>query len=144
MTHQAGGWTLHRRREFPRGRICWGNLRPIRGAVTGGSGRGGHQGRERADVLVTFHDAERFVIEVKRITESATDAELSDSFGDQAGQYTLTGPPFAFLAVLDLTHWESRLPISASFWVVPWRVPTTDEMRALTGLRVLADVATPS
>lgn len=98
----------------------------------------------RADVLVTFHDAERFVIEVKRIAESATDAELSDSFGDQAGQYTLTGPPFAFLAVLDLTRWESRLPISASFWVVPWRVPTTDEVRALTGLRVLADVATPS
>lgn len=98
----------------------------------------------RADVLVTFHDAERFVIEVKRITESATDAELSDSFGDQAGQYTLTGPPFAFLAVLDLTRWESRLPIGASFWVIPWRVPTTDEVRALTGLRVLADVATPS
>lgn len=98
----------------------------------------------RADVLVTFHDAERFVIEVKRITESATDAELSDSFGDQAGQYTLTGPPFAFLAVLDLTRWNSRLPINASFWIVPWHVPTTDEVRALTGLRVLADVATPS
>lgn len=64
----------------------------------------------RADVLVTFDDAERFAIEVKRITETATDAELSHNLGDQAGQYTLTGPPFAFLAVLDLTHWTSRLP----------------------------------
>ena len=98
----------------------------------------------RADVVVTFRDAERFVIEVKRSTKRATDAELSDSFGDQAGQYTLTGPPFAFLAVLDLTHWESRLPVGASFWVVPWCVPTTDEVRALACLRVLGDVATPS
>lgn len=98
----------------------------------------------RADVLITLHDAERFVIEVKRITESATDSELSADFGDQAGQYTLTGPPFAFLAVLDLTHWRSRLPIGASFWIDPWQVPTTGEVRALTGLRVLADVDTPS
>jgi hypothetical protein len=97
----------------------------------------------RADVVITF-DAERFVIEVKRISKPATDAELSEDFGDQAGQYTLTGPPFAFLAVLDLSRWDSRLPVSASFWIDPWKIPTADEIRALTGFRVLADVATPS
>ncbi|QPG70156.1 hypothetical protein [Mycolicibacterium mucogenicum] len=98
----------------------------------------------RADVVITFDDAERFVIEVKRILDPATDHELSDAFGDQAGQYTLTGPPFAFLGVLDLNHWDSRLPASGSFWIHPWRVPTTGEVRVLTGFRVLGDVATPS
>lgn len=98
----------------------------------------------RADVVVTFGDAERLAIEVKRITEPASDSLLVENYGDQAGQYTLTGPPFAFLAVLDLNRWASRLPIAASFWVAPWAVPTTGETRALTSFRVLADVATPS
>lgn len=97
----------------------------------------------RADVLV-YVDSERFVIEVKRITTNVRDDRLAEKFGPQAQQYTLTGAPFAFLAVLDLVHRPSRLDLSSSFWVRDWKVPESGAVRALTAARILADVAPPS
>lgn len=100
-------------------------------------------GGGRADVLMTIHN-EQFVIEVKRVTVSTSNDALVASFGDQAAQYTLTGPPFAFLAALDLTQWTSRLALDESFWVAAWTPPNGGEPRPLVGLRVLANADTPS
>jgi hypothetical protein len=100
-------------------------------------------GGGRADVLVHV-GSEVFVIEVKRIDAARTDDQLADKYGDQAGQYTLTGPPFAFLAVLDLRHREVRIDADSSFWVRPWRVAESGKSRALTAFRVLSDVDSPS
>lgn len=100
-------------------------------------------GGGRVDILVQ-HGLETFVIEVKRATTLQSNAKLVEKYGNQAGQYTLTGPPFAFLAVLDLSQWESRLDLDHSFWTSEWSVPVSGDIRALTALRVLAAVEAPS
>jgi hypothetical protein len=98
-------------------------------------------GGGRADVVVPVR-GEEFVIEVKRETATKTNDELTDHYANQAAQYTHTRTPFAFLAVLDLSRQTTRLGLDASFWVTPWTDQTVT--RALVGLRVLADVASPS
>ena len=102
-----------------------------------------NSGGGRADVLVPI-DTETFVIEVKRITAHRTDDELTDEYGPQASQYTLAGAPFAFLAVLDTNHHESRFDLNHSFWVGTWPHPELDVERPVLGLRVLSDVPSPS
>lgn len=100
-------------------------------------------GGGRADVIVNI-DNQQFVIEVKRIMTTMSDKDLVNAFGGQACSYTLAGPPFAFLAALDLTHRTIRLSTNSSFWVDSWTQPASGDIRALTGMRVLADVDTPS
>lgn len=100
-------------------------------------------GGGRADVLVQL-GKERLVIEVKRITSKRTDSELTAEFGPQASQYTITGAPFAFLAVLDTTRHDSHLDLFSSFWVDEWVDPAKGMRRPLVGLRVLSNVPTPS
>ena len=99
-------------------------------------------GGGRADVIIPI-GTEQFVIEVKRITATRTDDALTTDYGQQASEYTKTGAPFSFLAVLDLTHHTSRLDIGDSFWVREWN-DTSGRKRALTGVRVLASVSPPS
>lgn len=99
-------------------------------------------GGGRADVVIPI-GTEHFVIEVKRITAPRDDDALTSEYGQQASEYTKTGAPFSFLAVLDLTHHSSRLDIGDSFWVVEWS-DATGRKRAMTGLRVLASVSSPS
>lgn len=96
-----------------------------------------------ADVMVTF-GSELFVIEVKRLTAKSDDDKLVSKFGDQASQYTLTGPPFAFLAVLDLTKWTRRISLDKSFSVHQWADPRTGEARPLVVMRVLQNADSPS
>lgn len=99
-------------------------------------------GGGRADVIIPI-GTEQFIIEVKRITAARTDDALTTDYGQQASEYTKTGAPFSFLAVLDLTRRTSRLDIGDSFWVTEWS-DTTGRKRAMTGLRVLANVNPPS
>lgn len=101
-----------------------------------------HIGGGRADVIIPI-GTEQFVIEVKRITATHTDDALTTEYGQQASEYTKTGAPYSFLAVLDLTHHTSRLDIGDSFWVREWS-DASGRKRALTGLRVLANVSPPS
>lgn len=79
---------------------------------------------------------------MKRETAKRTEGRLAAAYADQAAQYTHTRTPFAFLAVLDLTSYQARIGLDASFWVSKW----TDGIvtRVLIGLRVLANVAPPS
>lgn len=102
-----------------------------------------HMGGGRADVLFSVN-GEQFTIEVKRITAARSDDNLVDEFGPQASQYTLTGVPFSFLAVLDLRPREQRLDINSSFWTRGWTVSESQAVRALTAMRVLATVKSPS
>ncbi|MFF2830928.1 hypothetical protein ACFVSK_04120 [Cellulosimicrobium cellulans] len=103
-----------------------------------------NSGGGRADVLVQM-DRERFVIEVKRILTTRTDQQLTDDYGPQASQYTLTGAPFAFLAVLDASRHSSRLDLGHSFWVGSWSHAELPEIsRPVVGFRILADVPSPS
>ncbi|WP_020578891.1 hypothetical protein [Actinopolymorpha alba] len=99
-------------------------------------------GGGRADVLIPI-GTEQFVIEVKRITAKRTNDALTTEYGPQATEYTKTGAPFAFLAVLDLTRHASRLDLADSFWVDEWH-DDSGRTRALTGLRVLGKVDPPS
>ncbi|MDV6263961.1 hypothetical protein [Rhodococcoides yunnanense] len=99
-------------------------------------------GGGRADVVVPI-GTEQFVIEVKRVTATRTDEALTTEYGLQASEYTKTGAPFSFLAVLDLKRRTSRLDIGDSFWISEWK-DASGRMRALTGLRVLGKVSSPS
>lgn len=100
-------------------------------------------GGGRADVLVQI-GTERLVIEVKRVTAKRTSGQLTSEFGPQAAQYTITGAPFAFLAVLDNARHTSHLDLFGSFWVDEWVDPTNEVKRPLVGLRVLTNVPPPS
>jgi hypothetical protein len=72
----------------------------------------------RADVIVTFDGAQRFVTETKREFKDATKSGLESSYLAQALEYQSTGAPFGQLLVLDLTDHSSGTPnIDDSIWV---------------------------
>ncbi len=100
-------------------------------------------GGGRADVLVQM-GTERLIVEVKRISTRRTNEELTAEFGPQSAQYTITGAPFSFLAVLDNAHHTSHLDLFGAFWVDEWVDPTNAMKRPLVGLRVLTNVPSPS
>ena len=79
----------------------------------------------------------------KASTVKRTNDALTADYGPQATEYTKTGAPFAFLAVLDLTPHTSRLDLADSLWVDEWH-DDSGRKRALTGLRVLGNVKSPS
>lgn len=97
----------------------------------------------RADVAI-WDGAERFVIEVKQIAVGRTNHDLSDDYGPQAQQYTMTAAPFAFLAVLDNVPRTSRIDLDSSVWTSPWKSAETGATHALTAARIIADAQPPS
>jgi hypothetical protein len=106
----------------------------VEGANTGGG---------RADVVIRV-GVERFVIEVKRISATRTNDDLSADYGPQAQQYTMTAAPFAFLAVLDNKARTARIELDASMWTSSWTNAESNVAHALAAARVLADVQPPS
>lgn len=72
----------------------------------------------RADVIVTFDGARRYVTEVKRELNNAVGARLEAAYLAQAVEYQSTNEPLGQLLVLDLTDHSAGTPhINDSIWV---------------------------
>nr|AFK88720.1 hypothetical protein [Arthrobacter sp. 31.31] len=97
----------------------------------------------RADIRVTFPEAV-FYIEVKRVLTQEDDERASAHYGDQAAQYAVTSAPITFLALLDYGFRNTRLDLETVIWTTPHTLPGVASPYALTGLRIQANVATPS
>lgn len=97
----------------------------------------------RADIRVTFPEAV-FYIEVKRVLNQEDDKRASAHYGDQAAQYAVTSAPITFLALLDYGFRNTRLDLETVIWTTPHMLPGVASPYALTGLRIQANVATPS
>jgi hypothetical protein len=76
----------------------------------------------RADVVVLFDDAVRFVTEAKREKSNASPSRIESKYVAQAAAYQGSNEPFGQLLVLDLTDHSSGTPhISESMWAVHGR-----------------------
>jgi len=72
----------------------------------------------RADVVVTFDGARRYVTEVKRELSNAARESLESAYLAQAAEYQSTSEPLGQLLVLDLTSHSGGTPhINESIWV---------------------------
>lgn len=72
----------------------------------------------RADVIVTFDGARRYVTEVKRELSNATRESIESAYLVQATEYQSTNEPLGQLLVLDLTNHSGGTPhINDSIWV---------------------------
>lgn len=72
----------------------------------------------RADVIVTFDGARRYVTEVKRELTSAARGSIESAYLAQAAEYQSTNEPLGQLLVLDLTDHSGGTPhIKESIWV---------------------------
>jgi hypothetical protein len=97
----------------------------------------------RADVVVHFPGS-RFFIEAKRIKEPESDTEAFAHYGQQAVQYATSSTPIAFLAIIDYSRRQTRLDLPSVFWTDHQHLPDVPTAYALIGLRVQANVASPS
>ncbi|WIB12604.1 hypothetical protein [Curtobacterium sp. MCPF17_052] len=98
---------------------------------------------DRADVRVTFPGC-RFYVEVKRILSTEEDGAAAAHYGDQAAQYAVTSEPITFLALLDYSRRVTRLDLDTAIWTTSHSLPEVQRAYALTGIRIQANVATPS
>lgn len=72
----------------------------------------------RADVIVTFDAARRYVTEVKRELSNAARESIESAYLAQAVEYQSTNEPLGQLLVLDLTNHSGGTPhINDSIWV---------------------------
>jgi len=72
----------------------------------------------RADVVVTFDGARRYVTEVKRELSNAARESIESAYLAQAAEYQSTNEPLGQLLVLDLTNHSGGTPhINDSIWV---------------------------
>lgn len=72
----------------------------------------------RADVIITFDGAQRYVTEVKRELSDASRVKLDAAYLAQALEYQSTSQPLGQLLVLDLTDHSAGTPhIGESVWV---------------------------
>ena len=91
----------------------------------------------RADVIVTFDGARRYVTEVKRELNNASRENLESSYLAQTSEYQSTNEPFGQLLVLDLTEHKGGTPhINDSIWVTHRR----DQAGRITNSAVVAIV----
>ena len=97
----------------------------------------------RSDIHLII-DTHQFVIESKRVVRARTFDQLVDAYGTQAVQYQVSHAPIAFLAVVDYGHRTVRTDLTGSFDVRAAHLPESTRTYALTALRVLANVDTPS
>jgi hypothetical protein len=73
----------------------------------------------RADVYVSFNEAQRFIIEIKREQADASRQSVETSYLTQALEYQRTNVPLGILLVLDLTSHIHGLPhLKDTIWVV--------------------------
>ncbi len=79
----------------------------------------------RADVIVTFDGAQRYVTEVKRELSDAGRSSVESGYLAQALEYQSTSEPFGQLLVLDLTdHYNGTPHLNDSIWVTHRRDPS--------------------
>lgn len=72
----------------------------------------------RADVIVNFDGAQRYVTEVKRELSDCSKKSIESAYLAQAMEYQSTNQPFAQLLVLDLTDHTAGTPhVAESVWV---------------------------
>ncbi len=91
----------------------------------------------RADVIVTFDGAQRYVTEVKRELGDASKESLESAYLAQALEYQSTNHPLGQLLVLDLTDHSSGTPhVTESIWVTHRR----DASERITSSAVVAVV----
>lgn len=99
------------------------------------AGRAGTELRDvaggRADVYVTFDDAQRFIVEIKREKSDASRQSVESAYLTQALEYQLTNIPLGMLLVLDLTSHTHGLPhLRDTVWVVHRDLPGSDTRRS--------------
>ncbi len=75
--------------------------------------------RGRADVYVTFDEAQRFIVEIKREKADASRQSIETAYLTQTFEYQRTNVPPGMLLVLDLTsHKHGLLHLKDTIWVV--------------------------
>ncbi|RBP64264.1 hypothetical protein DFO66_107141 [Brevibacterium sanguinis] len=91
----------------------------------------------RADVIVTFDGAQRYVTEVKRELADARKESIESAYLAQALEYQSTNQPFGQLLVLDLTDHSGGTPhVTESVWVTHRR----DASQRITASAIVAVV----
>ncbi|OLO48667.1 hypothetical protein BKH28_09195 [Actinomyces oris] len=91
----------------------------------------------RADVIVNFDGAQRYVTEVKRELADSSKTSIESAYLAQAMEYQSTNQPFAQLLVLDLTDHSAGTPhVADSVWVSHRR----DASKRITTSAVIAVV----
>jgi hypothetical protein len=73
----------------------------------------------RADVYVTFDQAQRFIVEIKREKVDASRESIEAAYLTQTFEYQRTNVPLGMLLVLDLTSHAHGLPhLKDTIWVI--------------------------